>query len=216
MGLGVVCGSRNAKGGTMPNLQFDIGQLQQLKKQFDPKDVEKALSWSVNATAKKAATLISKETRNRYDVSAGDIRKRLTIQRIDRGTGRAVLYTGRRLPLAQFKPRDKWVSVSSKRRVESGPRKGSLHRRRGVTVRIRKDRGRLLVQGGWLAKKHIYRRADKADNKSAPTMRFGPSIPEMVGNPKVMAQAQKMVSNDLPTGFNNRLEYILNKKAGLV
>lgn len=199
----------------MPNLQFDIRELQQLKQQFDPKDVEKALSWSVNATAKKAATLLSKETRQRYDISAGDIRKRLTIQRIDRDAGRAVLYTGRRLPLKQFKPRERWVSVSSKRRVKSGPRKGSMARRRGVTVRVRKDKGRQLVKGGWLAKNQIFRREERSDNQSAPVMRFGPSVPEMVGNPKVIEAAQDMVRQDLPQQFNDRLNYIINKKAGL-
>ena len=170
----------------MPNLQFDVRELQELKKQFDPKDVEKALRWSINATTRKAATLISRETRQRYDISAGDIRKRLRIQRLDRGDGRAILYTGRRLPLAQFKPRERWVSVSSKRRVQSGPRKGSMARRRGVTVRVRKDRGRQLVQGGWLAKSQIFSRSSRSDNQSTPEMRFGPSIPEMVGNQQVM------------------------------
>lgn len=199
----------------MPNLQFDVGQLQQLKEQFDPKDVEKALRWSVNATARKAATLISKETRQRYDISAGEIRKRLQIKRIDRDAGRAVLYTGRRLPLTQFKPRERWVSVNPKRRVQSGPRKGSLARRRGVTVRVRKDSGRQLVKGGWLAKNQIFRRKDRGDNQSTPVMRFGPSIPEMAGNPHVMGAAQDMVRQELPQQFNDRLNYILNKKAGL-
>lgn len=199
----------------MPNLQFDVRELQELKKQFDPKDVEKALRWSINATTRKAATLISRETRQRYDISAGDIRKRLRIQRLDRGDGRAILYTGRRLPLAQFKPRERWVSVSSKRRVQSGPRKGSMARRRGVTVRVRKDRGRQLVQGGWLAKSQIFRRSSRSDNQSTPEMRFGPSIPEMVGNQQVMDAAQNLVRDDLPQQFNDRLDYILSKKAGL-
>lgn len=199
----------------MPNLQFDVRDLQELKKQFDPKDVEKALKWAVNATARKAATRISKETRQRYTVSAGDIRKRLTIERYRGNIDRAVLYTGRRLPLAQFKPRERWVSVSSKRRVQSGPRKGSMARRRGVTVRVRKDRGRQLVQGGWLAKSQIFRRSSRSDNQSTPEMRFGPSIPEMVGNQQVMDAAQNLVRDDLPQQFNDRLNYILNKKAGL-
>lgn len=200
----------------MPNFQYDIRDFHELKKQFDPRDVSKALDWAVGATTRKAATLISRETRKRYDISAGEIRKRLRIIRLDRDADRAILYTGRRLPLTQFKPRERWVSVSSKRRVKSGPRKGSLHRRRAVTVRVRKDGGRKLVQGGWVAKGRIYRRKDKEDNKSPAVMRFGPSIPEMVGNQQVMDQAQDMVRDDLPNGFNNRLDYILSKKAGLV
>lgn len=199
----------------MPNLQFDVRQLKQLRQQFDAKDVDTALRWAVNATTRKAATLISRETRNLYDISAGDIRKRLRIQRIEQDAGRAILYTGRRLPLAQFKPRERWVTVSSRRRVQSGPRKGSMARRRGVTVQVRRDNGRQQVQGGWLAKNHIYRRSDKDDNQSAPEMRFGPSIPEMVGNQQVMDAAQELVRDDLPQQFNDRLNYILNRKAGL-
>lgn len=199
----------------MPNVQFDVRDLQELKKQFDPKDVEKALRWAVNATARKAATEISKETRQRYTVSAGDIRNRLRIERYRRDIDRAILYTGRRLPLVQFKPTERWVSVNPKRRVQSGPRKGSMARRRGVSVRVRKDKGRQLVQGGWLAKGHILRRKDKGDTKSQPIMRFGPSIPEMVDNPEVIEAAQDLVRKDLPQQFNDRLNYILNKKAGL-
>lgn len=199
----------------MPNLQFDVRELQELKQQFDPKDVEKALSWAVNATTRKAATEISKKTRQRYTVSADDIRKRLRIERYRRDVDRAILYTGRRLPLVQFKPSERWVSVNPKRRVQSGPRKGSMARRRGVSVRVRKDKGRQLVQGGWLAKGHILRRKDKGDTQSQPIMRFGPSIPEMVDNPQVIEAAQDLVRKDLPQQFNDRLNYILNRKAGL-
>lgn len=196
-------------------LEYDIRELENLRQRFDPKTVDKALDWAVKATARKAATRISKETRQRYDIKAGDIKRRLSIERVERDAGRALLYTGSRLPLAQFKPKEKWVSVTPKRRVKSGPRKGSMARRRGVTVRVRKDKGRQLVQGGWLAKGQIFRRADKDDNKSRPVPRFGPSIPEMVDNPQVMQEAQQLVRRDLPEQFNGRMEYLLNKQAGL-
>jgi hypothetical protein len=199
----------------MPNLQFDVRELQELKQQFDPKDVETALKRAVNAASKQAATRLTKETFNRYDVKSGDIRKRLRIERYRRDVDRAVLYTGRRLPLVQFKPTERWVSVNPKRRVQSGPRKGSMARRRGVSVRIRKDKGRKLVQGGWLAKGHILRRKDKGDTQSQPIMRFGPSIPEMVDNPQVIESAQNLVREVLPKEFSRSLDYILRKKAGL-
>ena len=200
----------------MPNAQFDVRDLQELKKQFDPKDVEKALKWAVNATSKKAATRLTKETFDRYDVKSGDIRKRLRIERYRRDVDRAILYTGRRLPLVQFKPTTKWVNVSPRKRVKSEPRKGKLARRWGVSVRIRKDKGRKLVQGGWLAKGHILRRKDKGDTQSQPIMRFGPSIPEMVDNPQVIESAQNLVREELPQEFSRSLDYILRKKAGLV
>ncbi|GEK50902.1 phage tail protein [Vreelandella venusta] len=200
----------------MPELEFDVRDINKLKQQFDPRDVEKALRWAVNATSRKATTRISKETRKRYTVSAGDIRKRMSIERYRDDVSRAVLYTGRRLPLAQFKPREKWVSVSSGRKLKSGPRKGRVARRRGVTVQVRKGKSRKLVQGGWVAKGQLWRREKRTDNKSDPQRLFGPSIPEMVDNPQVIAEAQKLVREDLPEQFNGRLDYILNKKAGLV
>ena len=40
----------------MPNLQFDVRQLKQLRQQFDAKDVDTALRWAVNATTRKAAS----------------------------------------------------------------------------------------------------------------------------------------------------------------
>ena len=104
--------------------------------------------------------------------------------------------------------------IEPNRTVQSGPRKGSKMRRRGVTVRVRKDKPRQLVQGGWHAKGHILRRKDRGDNDSQPIMRFGPSIPEMVANSSVIEAAQDLVRKDLPEQFSNRLDYILNRKAG--
>lgn len=197
----------------MADIDFDIRQLEKLRDRFDPRIVDKALDRSVNATTRKAATFISRYTRDMYDISAGDIRRRMQIQRVKRDASRAILYTGRRLPLAQFKPRERWVSVSSGRRVQSGPRKGRVARRRGVSVRIRKDNGRRLVQGGWHAKGHILRRENKSDNRSDPRIRFGPSIPEMVGNQRVMDAAQDMIRDDLPKQFNQQMDYLLSREA---
>lgn len=199
----------------MPDVQYDVRELNRLKAQFDPKTVEKALDWAIKATARKAATRISRETRERYDIKAGDIKRHLRIERVRQDADRALLYTGKRLPLSQFKPRERWVKVSPARRVKSGPRKGSMARRRGVTVRVRKDKGRQLVQGGWHAKGQIFRRKDKDDNKSIPQARYGPSIPEMVDNPKVIEAAQQTVRKDLPEQFSGRLDYLLSKAAGL-
>lgn len=199
----------------MPELEFDVRDINKLKQQFDPRDVEKALRWAVNATARKTATRISKETRQRYTVKAGDIRKRMSIERYRDSIDRAVLYTGRRLPLAQFKPREKWVNVSSGRQLKSGPRKGRVARRRGVTVQVRKGEARKLVKGGFMAQGQLWRRKKRTDNKSTPQRLFGPSVPEMVDNPRVIAEAQELVRKDLPEQFDGRLDYILKKKAGL-
>ena len=195
----------------MSNLQFDIRELQRLRQQFDPKDVEKALRWAVDATSRKAATHISKDIRDTYAIKAGDIKRRLKIERVRRDATRALLYTGRRLPLEQFKPGTKQVRVTA----TSSTGKRFKTKRRGATVRVRKDKGRQLVKGGWYAKGHILRRADRSDNKSEPRIQFGPSIPGMVAHPETIESAQAMVRRDLPQQFSDRMDYILNKKAGL-
>ncbi|MES3674605.1 phage tail protein [Halomonas elongata] len=200
----------------MLDVRYDIRDLEKLRKRFDPRDVEKALQRAVNATSKKAATHISRDIRGTYTLKARDIKKRLKIERVRRDATRALLYTGRRLPLEQFSPKRKWVSVSTRRKVRSGPSKGKMARRLGVTVRVRKDKGRQLVPGGWYAKDHILRRADQEDNASQPRMQFGPSVPGMVAHPKTIESAQDLVRRDLPQEFNDRLEHILSEKAGQV
>lgn len=200
------------------NLKYDIRELQQLRERLedDQGAVEKALRWSVDATSKKAATFISRDLRSTYAIKAGDVKRRLKIERARRDATRALLYTGRRLPLAQFAPKEKWVAASPKRRVRSGPRKGRLLRRKGATVRVRKDRGRQLVPGGWLAKGHILRRADQSQSSSQPRMQYGPSIPGMVAHPETINQAQEFVRQDLPEQFSDRLDYLLSKKVGQI
>ena len=133
------------------------------------------------------------------------------------------MHTGKRLPLAQFKPTTLWVDVASGRMVRPAKKKGAknkprlrVDRRKGVKVKVREGESPKLVQGGWLAKNQIFRRKDKGDNRSDPIMRFGPSIPEMVDNPEVIEAAQQRVRDELPKEFSRSLDYILSKKAGLV
>lgn len=200
----------------MPDLRYDIRQQQQLRRELrqDAARVDKALRWAVDAETRKAATFISRDIRDVYEITAGDVRDRLRILRAARDAERALLYTGRRLPLTKFKPRERWVPVASGRRVKSGPRKGRVARRRGVTVRVRKDVGRQLVPGGWHAKSHVLRRADSRDNKSQPRMQFGPSIPGMVAHPSTIEKAQEQVRRNLPVQFSNRLDYLMRQKTG--
>ncbi|WP_413614755.1 phage tail protein [Halomonas cupida] len=192
-------------------LKYDIRDLDKLKQRFDPRDVEKALAWSTNSTARKAATHISKDVRRTYSIKAGEIKRQLKIHRVRRDATRALLYTGRRLPLERFAPRQKVVRV----RATSSRGKVFRTRRRGATVKVRKDRGRQLVKGGWHAKGHILRRTDKADNASQPRMQFGPSIPGMVAHPETIESAQELVRRELPRDFSGRLDYLLSDKVGL-
>ena len=192
----------------MIELKHDIRMLQKLRQQFDQKDVNQALIWALDAVTRKAATAISRDLRGTYAVSAAQVKQHLRIQRVERDASRALLYTGKKLPLAQFAPRQKVVRVQA----TSSRGKPFSTKRRGVTLRVRKDAGRKLVKGGWQAKGHILRREDAADNQSQPRIQYGPSIPGMVAHPSTIDAAQELVRRELPAEFSNRLEYILGKK----
>ncbi|GAA3704324.1 hypothetical protein GCM10022421_08930 [Oceanisphaera sediminis] len=192
----------------MIGVKYDIRMLQKLRQQFDQKDVNKALIWALDATTRKAATFISRDLRGTYAVSANQVKQHLKIKRVERDASRALLYTGKKLPLAQFAPRPKVVRVLA----TSSRGKPFKTKRKGVTLRVRKDAGRKLVKGGWHAKGHILRRADAADNRSDPRIQYGPSIPGMVAHPATIDQAQELVRRELPKEFSGRLEYILGKK----
>ena len=189
--------------------EYDINQLQALNNRHDPKLVEKAFSQALDRTQAKAATFISREVRDDYHITAGEIKKRLKIDRARRDASRSLLYVGRRLPLDQFKPKTTRARV-----VVATSRRGNQYktRRRGASVLVRKDTGRQLVKGGWFAKGRILRRADKADNASDPRIQFGPSIPGMVAHESVINSAQNMVREDLPRQFSGRMDYLLGQK----
>lgn len=192
----------------MIEVKHDIRQLQKLRNQLDPKDVDKALRWSLDAVTRKAATAISRDIRSVYAIKASQVKQHLKIKRVERDASRALLYTGKSLPLAQFAPKQRVV------RTTATSRRGRTFntKRKGVTARVRKDTGRKLVKGGWHAKGRIFRRKSAADNKSQPITQYGPSIPGMVAHPSTIDAAQELVRAELPKEFNSRLEYILGKK----
>ena len=189
--------------------EFDINQLQALKNRYDPKIVERAFSQALDRTQAKAATQISRDVRDDYHITAGDIKKRLTVKRARRDASRSLLYAGRRLPLDHFKPK-----ATRARVVTTTSRRGNRYktRRRGASVLVRKDTGRQQVPGGWFAKGRILRRADRNDNASEPRIQFGPSIPGMVSHPAVIESAQEMVREDLPRQFSGRMDYLLGRQ----
>lgn len=187
--------------------EFDIHDMAKLRKRHEPEIVEKAFSRALDRAQTRAATHISKAVRDDYAVKAKDIKKQLTIKRARRDPTRALVYVGRRLPLERFAPRTKEVRTTA----TSSRGKTFQTRRRGITVRVRKDTGRQLVAGGWFAKDHVLRRADKDNNRSDPRIQFGPSIPGMVAYPKVIDGAQDLVRYELPREFDRQMRLLLEE-----
>lgn len=189
----------------MIGLKHDIRFQQKLREKFGHMKVHKAINWAVESASRKAATAISRDVRGTYNIKAGQIKQHLRIHRVLRDATRALLYTGKSLPLVQFEPKAKTVRITARSKYG----KPFATRRKGVTLRIRKDTGRQLVAKGWHAKDHILRRANSADNNADPRIQYGPSIPGMVAHPDTINMAQELVRQDLPVQFSKRLEYLI-------
>lgn len=195
--------------------KYDIQRQQKLRRDLGDQGakVDKAMRWALDAAQSKAATMISRRIRQTYTIKVADVKRTLQIKRAYRDATRALVYTGRRLPLERFSPRPKVV------RINATSVNGRVYktRRKGATVRVRKDKGRQLVgpagrqSGGWYAKGHVLRRASAKDNRSEPYMQFGPSIPGMVAHPQLLNDTQEMVRQELPRQFSDRLDYLLSQ-----
>lgn len=192
------------------SLSLRYSSLQALSQAYDPKIVEKAFQAALSRTTSKAATLISKDVRSVFAVKAGDVRGALQLKRARRDRHRVLLYAGGRLAMEKFKPSSRMIKTT----VHNHPVNGSYRaRRQRVTARVRKDKGRQLLKGAWIAKGRVMRRSDQADNKSDPWHQFGPSIAQMVDNPKLLDRVQDFVREDLPNQFINRMENEIWKAA---
>ncbi len=184
--------------------------IRELMDMFEPTLVKKAMDSALSRTTSKTATMISKEVRKRYTISARDIRDSLTIRRTQRDSmERAMLYTGGKLPLEMFKA----SSVMRKVPIKNHPVNGSYRaRRQRVTARVRRDKGRELAEGVFFGKgqdsgKIIpFKRKNQSDNKSKLHRQRAVSIPFMVGHPAVVDDIYDFVEEDLPRQFIGRLE----------
>ena len=174
----------------------------------DGDKVETARRWAVNAVARKAATAISRDIRDDYAIRAADIKAALQIRTFE-DTGKALLYTGGKIPLERFAGKDKRVKTTA----TSKRGKQFKTSRRAATARVRKSRGRQVVRpGGFLAKGRIFRRREQGRNDSQIVPVFGPSIPGMVAYPETIRRASDLVERELPQQFSDRLDYLLNRK----
>lgn len=180
-------------------ITYEIEKLDELRKKFDPKLIDKALDRALQSAAMKMRTRISKEARVLYNVKAGDISKTVRIHKLRSPPGRLLLYQGRMIGLDKFGARPKVIKTARGRRV-------------GATVLVRKDRGRKLVSGAFIANVHGAKVFERAGDKRLPIERkYGPSIAHMVGNKFVEVVASQHAGEDAATEFNRYLEYLMTK-----
>lgn len=174
-----------------------------LKAVYGSDMVERALQAALSRTTSKVATLISKDVRGVWAVNARDIRDALQLRRARRDRHRVLLYAGGHIAMEKFKPSSRMIKTA----INNHPVNGSYRaRRQRVTARVRKDKGRQTLKGAWIAKGRVMRRADLSDNKSDPRYQYGPSIAQMIDNPKLLDRVQDFAREDLPNQFINRME----------
>ena len=181
-------------------LTFEGKTPAQLRKIYDPDIIQKALITAMNRATMKTRTEVSQKVRSIYDIKAGDISKRVSIRKQQhRDIVRYLLYRGPAEGLEKFKPRGKNIRVGTRRL-------------RGVTVRVRKDRGRKLVKGGFLAAISGTKVFKRKGLPRLPIRKLvGPSVPHMVGKKLVVVAAQDKFHHEVDIEFDRAMQFHLSK-----
>lgn len=202
----------------MPDfINFRLENLEYIRKNYDPAIVDRAVSTAMSRTAMKARTAVSRLVRQTYNIKARSISTGVRLIRRKKGQihERVLLYTGTAIPLNRFSPLTKRVTSAR------GPRVG-------VTVRVRKDRGRRLVTGGFLADvngpKVFVRRPGAAKVKPSkgryagtgilrqPVDRqFSVSVPGTVAHESVLKEINRVVVEQAPIEFNRAMNFFTDR-----
>lgn len=183
-------------------IKYEIERLPELRARFDPRLVNKAMFHALDVSIRKLRVRVSREIRKTYNVKAAAISKSLFIRK-DTINGRLLTYTGFAIPLDKFDPKPK--IIRAKRRKIRGI---------GVTVKIRKDRGRKLVQGGFMANVNGQKIFKRVGESRLPIRRLlGPSIAHMAAEETVVKMSLLQVGEDLGFEFSRYLDVLLTKSA---
>jgi len=171
---------------------------------FSPVVINQALNAALKKSLMKTRTQISLNVRQVYNISAGDIGKIVDLTKLSYTPPSYMLrYAGARISLRKYGARAKIV-------------KTARGLRRGVTVRVRKDRGRKLVQhgfygaGGW----PVYMREGRSRHKIE--KRTGLAIPQMVGTKDQLGLAYKFMGIEVPKQVHTALDFYSKRAAGKV
>jgi len=193
-------------------ITYELTQLNELRQKFDPKLINKAIGQAMQLATTKLRTRVSRQIRQIYNIKAAEVSRSATIKRLT--DGRMLIYTGRMIGLDKFDAKQRLVRTSSKVRNEKGRLvKG---RRFGVTVRVRKDRGRKLVTQAFLggsgtggSRNLIFKR--EGPERLPINRLYGPSLAHMAGNKIVGELATQQVGADAATEFDRYLKYLMEK-----
>ncbi len=185
-------------------ISFEIKGFDRMVEGSNPKIINKAMNTALHRTSLKLRTKLIKEVRKVYAVTAGDVRltasNPLVLSRDP--ARRALVFTSGRTPIDKFKPKARLVKTGRGDRI-------------GVTVRVRKDRGRRLIKkhgarsGAFFAKGMVMARKGKSQY---PIMRLSSlAIAQMAGTRYISAKGLKLLEKETPVQFESALKFYLSK-----
>ena len=177
-------------------ITYELTQLKELREKFDPKLINQALGHALQLATTKLRTRVSREIRQLYNVKAGEVSRSATIKRLT--DGRMLIYTGRMIGLDKFSARPKRFRTAAGKRT-------------GVTVQVRKDRGRKVVKSGFVAGKGAVIFKREGPERLPINRLYGPSLAHMAGNKVIGELATLQVGADAATEFDRYLKYLMEK-----
>jgi len=171
---------------------------------YHPDVINQAVNATIRKSLMKTRTQISKNVRAVYNIKAGDIGQVVSLKKISYTPPSYYLrYFGYRISLRKYGARPKRV-------------KSTRGWRTGVTVRVRKDRGRKLVKGGFYGAGGwpVYKRVGRG--RLPIEKRSGLAIPQMVQGKDQLALAYKFMGIEINKQFHVQLAFYQRRAAGVL
>lgn len=172
------------------------------------KEVPKIYARALNRSIQSARTELSREVRKTYQIKHGDITKAAVIRRADASkqsmqASIRIKGTRRELVLFRISPKDPVGWKKPPKSLKVAVMKGGLKSLPGAFVQRGKNGGSL----------HVLKRTGKS--RYPIHIKYGPSIPEMAGNEKVMdvveSRAREIFLKRVDHEINRSLEKVGSK-----
>jgi hypothetical protein len=213
----------------MRSVSLSLTGIGKARKSFDANIVNRAIDATLNKLAAKAKIEVNQEIRKTYNIRKSDLDPVISISKSKPGAHEAeIRATGPRLPLIYFDAEQTTISggdvVVRKRFAKqtlNSERIKARPRRLGVTVKVRKDRGRKLVLGsnrfgafvaaGRNGNVHVFMREEKKTWKKSGSdwkrtkidKRTSLSVPDMLG--RKATAVKKVLREDAAKIFEQEL-----------
>lgn len=168
--------------------------------------IEKTFAVSLQRGLKKTKTHIGRKVREKYVIKQGEINKAFQSKafRVSYSPPVYQLYwkVNKGNPLRHFGARRKVVRTAKGRRI-------------GVSVRVRRDRGRKLVRGGFYGPHGLPVFMRKGKGRTPIEKKYGLVVTQMLRTRYIDREIDKFLNKEVPKQFHHNLEYFLKKQAGM-